>query len=251
DRVKWKLYNLGFIHQALKELEEITMENEPHLKRLASWELALWHANQYTKTDAEQCIIHLPDAIKGTTDHTLLRRAAILEAESLHILGKTDQAKGIIEKALALETHPDLYLAMASLEPSVEQRVRWINKVYSLTDESTVALEEAAATVDAYDRLSVPHGSEHQPNQHERAKVTVIIPVYNAADVIHTSLTSIQKQTWANLEILIVDDCSTDHTYDIACQYAQNDSRIKVLQTPVNSGAYTARNTALKVATGD
>lgn len=252
EQVKFKLYNLGFIDRGLEELEELRVrDNQPHLKRLAAWELALWHANQYTKENAEKCITYLPDVTHGVSDTSILRRAAILQAESLQILGETDKARDIIEKALALKEHADLYLAMASLEQDIDQRINWINKAFSFTNEDKIALDQTDSVVDAYDRLYVPKQTHQQPGQNERAKVTVIIPVYNAENVIHTSLTSIQKQTWANLEILVVDDFSTDNTYDIAREYAQTDSRINVLQTAANSGAYTARNTALKVATGD
>lgn len=251
EQVKVKLYNLGFIDKGLEELRELcTRDNQPHLKRLSAWELSLWHANQYTQEDAKRCIMYLPDAIKEVSDTYLLRRAAILEAESLHILGEIKEAKDVIHNALASEEHADLYLAMASLEVDIDNRIKWVNKVFSLTDEDTIALEHQNASMEPYDCLHVPKPTSDDSPEGS-SKVTVIIPVYNANSVIHTSLTSIQRQSWANLEILVVDDCSTDNTYNIVKAYAEQDARIKVLQTDVNSGAYTARNTALKIATGD
>src|SRR5699024_11167570 len=65
------------------------------------------------------------------------------------------------------------------------------------------------------------------------------------------AIESIVKQTWQNLELLIVDDCSTDDTLEIAESYAKKDKRIKVFSTPENSGPYIARNIALGEATGD
>ncbi|HLR01819.1 MAG TPA: glycosyltransferase [Virgibacillus sp.] len=251
DQVKYKLYNLGFTDRGLEELKALyNRDNQPHLKRLAAWELALWHANQYTEADAEQCITYLPDVTRGVSDTSVLRRAAIVEAESLHILGKIKEAKSVIQEALASIKHADLYLAMASLQDDMNKRVKWINKAFSMTDEDHVALLPHEDATDAYDHLYVPKPT-HDTDSTEDAKVTVIIPVYNAASVIDTSLTSIQNQTWTNLEILIVDDCSTDNTYEMAQKYADTDDRIQVLQTETNSGAYTARNTALKIATGD
>src|SRR5699024_11517758 len=82
-------------------------------------------------------------------------------------------------------------------------------------------------------------------------KFNMILQEKNAVFINDTSHTSIQNQTCTNLEILIVDDCSTDNTYKMAQKYADTDDRIQVLQTETNSGAYTARNTALKIATGD
>src|SRR5699024_2803988 len=143
----------------------------------------------------------------------------------------------------------DLYLAMASLEDDITERMKWVNQALSLTDEDPITLNQDNSK-DAYDRLVVANPTSHH-NTGKDAKVTVIIPVYNAASVIDTSLTSIQKQTWENLEIIVVDDCSSDDTYNIVQTYTEKDDRIKLLQTKENSGAYTARNTALNVATGD
>lgn len=251
EQVKFKLYNLGFMEKGLEELKRLyNREDQPHLRRLAAWELALWHANQYTEEDAEKCIAYLPDATSGVSDIYILRRAAILEVESLYILGKVKKAKRIIKMALASKTHADLYLAMANLEQDIDDRLEWINKAFALTGEDTVALHPQNSK-DAYDCLYVPNHHSQLENQEKSTKVTVIIPLYNAASVLHTSLTSVQNQSWANLEILIVDDCSTDDSYTIAKEYAKQDPRIKILQTEQNSGAYSARNTALKIATGD
>nr|WP_231687000.1 glycosyltransferase family A protein [Bacillus sp. JCM 19034] len=59
------------------------------------------------------------------------------------------------------------------------------------------------------------------------------------------------QQTWSNLEILVVDDCSTDHTKEVIMKYVKQDERVKCLSTPENGGAYVARNVALQIATGD
>src|SRR5699024_8862164 len=155
ERVKSKLYNLGFIDEGLRELQELlSNENEPNLKRLADWEHALWHANQYSKENAATCINYLPDAIKDVGDTYILRRAAILEAESLHILGQTEEAKSVIENALASKMHADLYLAMASLEDDITESMKWMNQALSLTDEDPITLNQDNSK-DAYDRLVV------------------------------------------------------------------------------------------------
>jgi glycosyltransferase involved in cell wall biosynthesis len=77
------------------------------------------------------------------------------------------------------------------------------------------------------------------------------MPVYNAEQHLHIAVNSLLKQSWRNIEIIIVDDCSPDGTFALARQLAQQDARIIALQQPVNSGAYAARNAGLKIATGD
>ena len=86
-------------------------------------------------------------------------------------------------------------------------------------------------------------------------KVSVIVPVYNASATLKPCLMSLCAQTYKNLEILFVDDCSTDDSLDILIDYAgqyQGDNfAAKVLRHEYNRGVAAARNTALRHATGD
>ena len=59
-------------------------------------------------------------------------------------------------------------------------------------------------------------------------KVSIIIPAYNCEQTIHHCLDSICKQTYTNIEIVVIDDGSTDSTGDLCEEYAQKDSRIIV-----------------------
>ncbi len=80
--------------------------------------------------------------------------------------------------------------------------------------------------------------------------VSVIIPTYNAGDYFITCLDSIRNQTYNNLEIIIIDDGSTDDSGRIADEYAQLDSRISVFHQK-NSGQSAARNFGLTKVHGD
>ena len=79
--------------------------------------------------------------------------------------------------------------------------------------------------------------------------VSVIMPAYNASRFIAESIQSVQNQTYINWELIIVDDGSTDNTYEIAANFAANDKRIKIKQQK-NSGVSSARNLALDCARG-
>ena len=79
--------------------------------------------------------------------------------------------------------------------------------------------------------------------------VSVIIPVYNTAKHLPTCLNSIINQTYQNLEIIVIDDGSTDNSSEIIKQYNEKDNRIKAF-TQKNQGLSAARNTGLKNATG-
>ena len=79
---------------------------------------------------------------------------------------------------------------------------------------------------------------------------TVIVPAFNAASTIANTLTSLVAQSWRNLEIIVVDDASTDHTTRVVVE-SIHDERVTLLRQPTNLGAYAARNRALAAASGD
>lgn len=81
-------------------------------------------------------------------------------------------------------------------------------------------------------------------------KVSVIIPVYNAEKYLKECLDSIINQTLKEIEIICVDDGSTDNSLEILKEYEKKDERVKIIQQK-NQFAGVARNNGLKVATGD
>ena len=80
--------------------------------------------------------------------------------------------------------------------------------------------------------------------------VSVIVPVYNVEQYIDDCLNSIRQQTYTNLEIIIVEDCSTDNS-DASIKPHLIDKRIKVIHHKKNSGLSAARNTGIEAATGE
>lgn len=81
--------------------------------------------------------------------------------------------------------------------------------------------------------------------------VSVIMPVFNNENTISYAVNSILNQTHQNIELIIVDDCSTDTTELICKNLIKNDNRIKYLKNQQNSGAYISRNNGLKIAKGE
>ena len=80
--------------------------------------------------------------------------------------------------------------------------------------------------------------------------VSVIVPVYNVAPYLEQCLDSIVNQTYRNLEIILVDDGSTDESGAICDRYAEQDGRIQVVHKE-NGGQSSARNVALDMITGE
>ena len=81
-------------------------------------------------------------------------------------------------------------------------------------------------------------------------KVSVILPVYNVSDYLRQCMDSIVGQTLKDIEIICVDDGSTDDSLAILKEYEAKDQRVKVIQQ-ANAGAGAARNKGLEIATGE
>jgi len=81
-------------------------------------------------------------------------------------------------------------------------------------------------------------------------KISVIIPVYNVENQLQTCLDSVLGQTYQNLEIILIDDGSTDNSGEICDVFAKKDNRIRVIHKR-NAGVSAARNTGIEACTRD
>jgi glycosyltransferase involved in cell wall biosynthesis len=79
--------------------------------------------------------------------------------------------------------------------------------------------------------------------------VSIVVPAFNAADTIEETLHSISQQTYRNLEIIVVDDGSTDGTVEVARRHGMADPRLRLLSRP-NGGVAAARNEGIKASGG-
>ena len=84
----------------------------------------------------------------------------------------------------------------------------------------------------------------------EKALISIIVPVYNIENYLDKCIKSLVNQTYENLEILLIDDGSTDCSGQKCDEWAQKDSRIQVIHKP-NGGVSAARNRGLKEAKGE
>lgn len=81
-------------------------------------------------------------------------------------------------------------------------------------------------------------------------KVSIIIPIYNTSKYLKQCLDTVSQQTYQNIEVLLVDDGSTDNSLQICQKYAQQDPRFRVIYEQ-NGGLSAARNKGVSLATGD
>ena len=92
--------------------------------------------------------------------------------------------------------------------------------------------------------------TENMKNKDVTSLVSVVVPIYNVESYLKECVDSILFQTYKNLEIIVVDDGSTDGSETLYDEYAAQDARVRVLHKK-NGGLSDARNAGMKVATGD
>lgn len=81
-------------------------------------------------------------------------------------------------------------------------------------------------------------------------RVSVIVPSYNHSAYIVACLESVLSQEFGDWELVVVDDCSTDGSFQILQEFAERDPRIRVFQNAENKGAYATEQAALELAQG-
>jgi len=92
----------------------------------------------------------------------------------------------------------------------------------------------------------------NQPKAEKPApKVSIVIPVYNREKYLGIAVRSVLDQTFTDLELIIVDDGSTDGSLTIAEQFAKEDDRVRVLSNPINKGAAHALKKGFEAARGE
>ena len=250
DAIRLRLHSLGFVDRPLRELEELMSSDEPPVIRAsAARELALWHMLTRSPEGWEKALFYVGVARNLAPDVSFRSAVTVIELLCLYFLGRTEEGKAAYKRAaLSGEVTPDVMLANVNFQSTPEARVAWINQVLSYFDISPLRLLDADR-LSSYDRLT----SAHQlPKVSAGPCVSVIVAAYCADATLSTALRSLQEQTWENLEIIVVDDGSSDpKTYEIASSYAQHDTRIRVIRLNDNSGAYVARNCGLDEAKGE
>ncbi len=104
--------------------------------------------------------------------------------------------------------------------------------------------------VTPYQRLAAPTAASAHTPRTGRDLVTVVMSAFRPGPDLHTAVRSVLAQTWSDLELIIVDDCSGPGYHDLIQDVAAQDPRIKILTAEVNAGTYAARNLALHHAQG-
>lgn len=256
DRVSQyqRAMHAGFGKVSAKELEALKSSLYPGDLSEATWSLAYWYRlNGEYQRALDQLLIRriTKPSVQSVTRH------AVVEIDCLLMLGRVDAARAVMSAAMErLGESSELCFSAANVagagpedQPEIDQRrLDWLNKTFVGAGFSPIEIRDPTVSL-TIDNISAPAARPH-PRSGE-AKISVLMPAHNAADTIVTAMDSVLSQTWANLELIVVDDGSSDATWAAIKSVAKRDARVVPLRHAHNSGAYAARNTALRQASGE
>lgn len=257
-----QLWRREHVADCLAALVSFTESNKPDQVRLAAWGLARWFA---WLEDWHYCVHWLRFYYKQPAPKSPWPVIQLLYCEALSRVGEQVKAE---QQAVVLKNRfpsyfdanlvlSNIYLSQLYALPLSEtfakeasilnnQRIDVVNALFSSNNLSLIDNESTSRALNLDTITSTPN----EAKSHEIGVVSVIVPVFNAERFLSTALQSLALQSYSNLEVLIVDDASTDGTRAVAEQFVSQDSRFKLLCLPRNQGAYAARNNGLKHATG-
>lgn len=93
--------------------------------------------------------------------------------------------------------------------------------------------------------------TQTQEAGNDKSMISIIVPVYNTAPYLDKCIESLVGQTYQDLEIILIDDCSTDGSAEILDRWAAKDNRVRVIHKEKNSGVSNSRNIGLEAAKGE
>lgn len=249
----------GFAELAVCDLEQLRLDpaTAPAEAIAATRTLARYHAVNNDYEQSLECLV----AVRRM-DPEYKRNARILEIHCLLQLGRLEEARQLIDQTLQDGIPHDgcmnaalasAYLLLArqnaiSAEEATRQYLECMSRPLRAGGHVGLALRnpERGLSLDNLAAEAVPPVPESMP-----AKVSVLMAVYNGASKAELAIRSVLEQSWRNLELVIVDDASTDNSWELIKRLASEDERIVPVRHETNGGAYVARNTALARASGD
>ncbi|MGB7244828.1 MAG: glycosyltransferase family A protein [Sulfitobacter sp.] len=210
---------------------------------IAACQLAAWFDFKDNRDEARRLL----DLIGGMSREFARSAGRLMRLALLHTgAGQLAQARGALQQIDAKEISNDTTLAYANLEVG-QGKLDVINAIFTRNSLANVRWKDPDQPLTLYNLAADPVSSVLR----DVGKVSVVMPAYNAAGFIESAVRSLLSQSYRNIEILVVDDCSPDGTFEVVQAMARADPRIIALQQGENAGAYPARNLGLKHATGD
>ena len=237
----------GFSRPARAELAALLAAagTPPRTAAEAALALARWHG---TAGEDAEALVLVREARERHLGLGADRRQYLLEALLLCRSGRSAEARPLLEGRRGFDVSAALMRANLPdpADPAVEaERLEAINAVFRHFSLASVGKRDRSAPL-SFDNLR----GDCAPAAGQGPLVTVIVPVWNAHATLATALRSLAEQTHAALEVLVVDDASTDPSAEVAAGFARADPRFRLIRQAANAGSYAARNRGLAEARG-
>ncbi len=244
------LLNVGAIDAGLAELRTLmTTGKNAQLRGHAAWALVCYFVDSGGPAQLPEILPLIERVRESPYAAKLGDRLEIMHAEALALGGDPIAARAHITRAIRAQPSPNLWLALARYLDAAPDRIQAYNECLKLYKFTSVKLT-AQPSPFAYDQLEAASPMEVISDAEGAPLVTVLVPAFNAEPTILTTLRSLSTQTHRALEILVIDDASTDRTAELVHRFAVSDPRIRLLTTGSNGGPYVARNVGLAQARG-
>lgn len=240
----------GASTRARQDLERIVLASDSQAHEIAgaAWILGTFHASLGRWSEA----LENAELIKTVMPrYRALQGRCLLAADALMALERHEEARELLTVALSeTPSNAHLLLALANTyaisESGDEKRLGIINAVLAQGGLEPISMRNVGAPL-SIDNVEAPSVAPVP----EGPLVTVIVPAFKASSTIGFALRSLCEQSWRNLEVIVVDDCSPDDTFQVASEISRRDARVRCLRMSENRGAYAARNLALRSARGE
>lgn len=240
--------------QAEQQLWQLTQSSNEAEKTSAAWFLARWHAalGQWQQVhQALSCYVGSARPMPGLmAPHLLWVEVLAKQKNTPHALAYLEQLKARYGDRVEL-----ILTRMNHLAQPKDHALHWkeLNQHYDAAGLMGVC-SQPLGDQSLFDGLQSTGLLRTTSNDFLSVEppplVSVIVPAYNAEKTILTTLKGLQAQTWSYLEILVVDDASSDNTAALVAKLALQDPRIRLIAQTLNKGAYHARNVGLAESQG-
>lgn len=259
NRLGAKLWG-GFSGPAAADLETLCRSSElPKMeRRAAAWHLAEWH---HFKHDARAALSWLEFTERLDARWRLDKPNLLLQSGKHLELGNFSEADRLIAEGVERYGYDtDLCLLSSNAlaakaakngdaAEADEARLEFINRIYA------AAKLRPIRKIDRDRPLRLDNITSAAPGTPRTGAgvpmISVIVPAHNAEKTIGFVLSGLLEQSWRNIEIIVVDDCSSDSTRAIVEGVATTDPRVKLVRSERNAGPYVARNLGVRHARGE
>ena len=217
-------------------------------KSKAAFNLARWYTSQNNPSTAINYINKLKKY-----DISLYRskKIRLLWIDSLIKKRNFSKAEEIIYSVLNNRDDFDFNCSLSNLlihtTNDNQERLNCINQIYIKSKLEPISLidNNKGLVFGNINYITPTHTIDTGP------KISILVPVFEAFEYLEVAIKSLLCQSWKNLEIIAIDDCSSDNSWEKLQELSKLDNRLKIFRNEINMGAYATRNKALSLATGD